>query len=160
MNIGITGHREKYFKNPERERAYFQKQFRVLLETFFDYKKDTLLNVGGCTGVDMWSVGVALEVGLCFKFWLPFSLKELKNYRTSNEYLVLKECVSSELCVGVNEYFKKYNSRAYQGRNRQIVDNSNILVAYWAGNKRSGTYNCIRYAHEETDVPVVNLRVL
>ncbi|PGK51199.1 hypothetical protein CN918_25765 [Priestia megaterium] len=50
----------------------------------------------------------------------------------------------------------KYQGSKYQRRNEYMVDNSQLLISLYDGNKSSGTYNCIDYAKRK-NVPILNL---
>ena len=42
----------------------------------------------------------------------------------------------------------KYYPAKMQKRNEYMVDSCDILIAVWNGNKKGGTYNCIKYAEK------------
>jgi len=52
----------------------------------------------------------------------------------------------------------KFQGIKYQNRNEFMVDNCQLLVSLYDGNKESGTYNCITYAKEQ-QVPILNLNL-
>lgn len=41
---------------------------------------------------------------------------------------------------------KKYSYRCMQERNEYMVNKSDLVVAFWNGQRHGGTYNCIQYA--------------
>jgi hypothetical protein len=49
--------------------------------------------------------------------------------------------------IKTNKQGKKYNSKAGFLRNRQIVDNADIVIAFW-DMKSSGTKDSLTYAHK------------
>lgn len=155
LEVGVTGHRDKYFKDPAKDEEFFKGQFRTFCENI--QEKEIRLHVGGCPGVDYWAMEIAMEMGLRMDLYLPFDMDLVRAYRTKEEYDFL--CKAVKYCKG--KYFfatRKFNSRAYQLRNTWIVDNSEILLAYFKS-KRSGTYNCVKYALSGGNIPVVNLLV-
>jgi uncharacterized phage-like protein YoqJ len=42
-----------------------------------------------------------------------------------------------------------YSHNKLQKRNEWIVDNSDKILTLWEGDKRGGTYNCIKYANKK-----------
>lgn len=51
-----------------------------------------------------------------------------------------------ESCDLVTALQSEYSIDAYEKRNRYMVDQSDIVLGVWNGNKHGGTYNTIRYA--------------
>lgn len=41
-----------------------------------------------------------------------------------------------------------YHPAKMQKRNEYMVDNSDFVIAVWNGDKKGGTYNCVRYAEK------------
>lgn len=155
LEVGVTGHRDKYFADPAKEEAFFKKQFGLFCDNV--QEKEIRLHVGGCPGVDYWAMEIAMEMKLRMCLYLPFDMSLIRAYRTKEEYEFLTKAF--DYCNG--EYLfaaSRFNSRAYQMRNTWIVDSSEILLAYFKS-KRSGTYNCVNYALTEGNIPVVNLLV-
>ena len=145
--VGITGHRPSYFKNAEQERLRFLTRFGYAFDSLsFLESENLILANGGAPGVDYWALEYALKHKIPFELYLPFSVSELKKFRTKKEYEFLNKCIKSNFCMGQYEASKTYNSRAYQQRNRSVVDKSFVVLAYWTGNTKSGTFNCIKYA--------------
>ena len=85
------------------------------------FDSGTLVVSGGCRGVDTWAVNRALDRGLHTRVFYPNIRKDMQYHHM------------------VEEYYR---------RNREIVDNSDMVYAFIApdGIDRGGTWYTINYA--------------
>ena len=160
MKIGFTGHRppKAFYRH---NKAYTQECFN-LLEEFLDYElihksylKDVeIFNVGGALGFDT----VVAEVLFFYKckvnLYLPFKIFGSNWYSNTDRIRLEKHKNLANKVIYTSET-NTYVVRLLDDRNKAIVDNSDIIIALWDGNK-SGTKNCINYA-EKKDKEVINL---
>lgn len=59
-------------------------------------------------------------------------------------------------CDTVTLLQQEYTADCLQNRNKYMVDNSDIILAYWNGKQNGGTYNCIKYAKSKNK-KIVNI---
>ena len=96
-----------------------------------EYGEETIIVSGGCKdGADRYAKKYALELGLQYEEYPPF-------HDVHNLYCVLPaEC-----------YSKPYIVRYFFVRNKQIAENSDVIVAFIPdGIKSNGTDSTINYA--------------
>ena len=159
-HIAITGHRPKDLGGLN------QGAVRAITFDMLDRAEaraggnDICIHTGGALGIDTW---VALTVqnspyyGLSVKhtLHLPFTpdimTTKWTQMQTNDLMLTMKQ--ASALCTKCPH--PTYDPAFYQRRNEHMVDESNVLVAYWTGKRNGGTWNCIAYAIQK-NVPVYN----
>lgn len=142
IKIAFTGHRPESFSILSKEESLFNDKLKKLLEKFID---DFYFIVGGCRGVDSWAAKYAINNKIDFDLYLPFPFEiySLK-WNDEDKYFLKKQI---ELAKNVKICSKEYNSKYYIIRDRDMVDNCDILVSWFLHNKkRSGTAATINYA--------------
>ena len=96
---------------------------------------------------------------------VPFKNQSIKWFRKDdieryNQMLILSDKVT--FVDTLEEYkIKGYQEDIYypakmQKRNEYMVDNADYIIAVWDGTKKSGTYNCCKYALKQ-DVNIVRV---
>lgn len=151
--IAVTGHRPPKiggYGNKEAERA-IRRHMRDFLKEAPD--GELFLISGGTLGIDKLWIEVGLHLELPVIAALPFEGYNDKWPDASKKKYeeLLDKCweVSYISLPG-------YEANKFQIRNQWIVDNADILVAYWDGSE-SGTQNCVEYAiNQEKKVHVFN----
>lgn len=159
-NIAITGHRPKDLGGLN------QSVVRSITHEMLDRAEaraggnDICIHTGGALGIDTW---VALTVqnspyyGLNVKhtLHLPFVVSVMTSKWTDMQVndLMLTHKQASAICMKCPH--PHYDPAYYQRRNEHMVDESNVLVAYWVGKQHGGTWNCIKYALSK-GVPTYN----
>lgn len=83
------------------------------------FPADAVVVSGGCRGVDTWAVEAALARGLKIAVHLPL-LPATQDYKESCE--------------------------AYYARNKRIAEDSDMLYAFVAADRRGGTENTVKHA--------------
>lgn len=148
MIIGISGHRPD--KLPDKKTGYnlnnpVYKYIRKELENVFSkLKPDTVIS-GMALGVDSLCAEICIEKKIPFIASVPFKGQELYwSLSDRNRYFYLLEHAERVEYVSPGGYA----SWKMQVRNQWIVDNSDILVAVFAGIP-GGTKNCIDYAESK-----------
>lgn len=143
MILGITGHRHKTFNcgykipNP-----VYNKVKESSRKIFSEFKPEAIIS-GMAIGSDQWCTEVAIEQQIPFIAAVPFLNQELfwpkdsqHHYRELLEQAKQVEIVSSG----------GYASWKMQVRNQWIVDQCDVLLAFYSGMGSGGTFNCIQYA--------------
>ena len=122
MRIGIVGSRR--YENRKKIKDFI---FKLKQE----YGEDTKVISGGCKdGADKYTKKYALELGLQYEEYPPF-------HEVHNLY-----CTLPEAC-----YRKPYNVKYFFVRNKQIAENSDMVVAFIPdGIESNGTMSTINYA--------------
>ena len=124
MKIGIVGSRR--YENRKRIKDFI---FKIKQEKGVD----TTIVSGGCKdGADRYAKKYALELGAQYREYPPF-------HEVHNLY-----CVLPESC-----YSKPYSTRYFFVRNKQIAQNSDIVVGFIPnGVKSNGTISTLKYAKQ------------
>lgn len=140
MKIAVTGHR------PDKLGGYnATRNFQLLREHMkLEIVKhpDPILISGCALGIDQIWMEAGLELGINVIAAIPFVGYDSKwPQRSRTTYAaLLKQC--NEI-VHVCE--PGYDPAKLQRRNVWMVDNSDLLIAYWNGTP-GGTANCLQYA--------------
>ena len=96
-----------------------RKDKHKVIELVDSLEPDTVIVSGGCRGVDTWAVERAKERGLKTEIYKPDLGKHLGRFDIINKY--------------------------YE-RNKKIAQNSDIMYAFVAPDRRGGTENTIKWA--------------
>ena len=122
MKVAIVGSRRYENKRKIKEFIFKLKN---------EYGTDTIIVSGGCKqGADKYAKKYALELGLQYQEYPPF-------HDVHNLY-----CVLPEHC-----YRKPYSVKYFFVRNKQIAQNSDVVVGFIPnGIKSNGTESTIKYA--------------
>jgi len=166
MKIGITGHR--IFD----DKAVWQEQQRNVASWMLDITKkypDATIITGGATGIDTIAAENAIKNNLTSKIILPMHPRTFaNNWNKNNQKRLASILLESEVeIIGLeNNWTGKFNPdmqmpadffasmpmnenyeyELLQERNEAIVDQTSILLAFWDGRGKGGTYNCLKYA--------------
>ena len=122
MKVAIIGSRRYENKKKIKDFVFKLKQ---------QYGDKTIVVSGGCKqGADRYAKKYALELGLQYEEYPPF-------HEVHNLYCVLPE----------SRYDKPFSMRNFFVRNKQIAENSDVIVAFIPdGIKSNGTDSTINYA--------------
>jgi uncharacterized phage-like protein YoqJ len=100
----------------------------------------------------MWAGMSCLEQNIMFKLYLPFHPKIQAMYWNDEQ----KKCLDKQLrnASGIDiidpNPSVNYSVKNYFERNRKMVDDANIVVAFWVGKKRGGTYDAMKYGLQQS----------
>ena len=124
MKVAIVGSRR--YENKKKIKDFI---FKLKNE----YGDKTIVVSGGCkTGADKYAKKYALELGAQYREYPPF-------HEVYNLY-----CALPEACYG-----KPYNMKYFFVRNKQIAQNSDIIVGFIPqGVKSDGTLSTLKYAKQ------------
>lgn len=140
--VAVTGHRPQKlggYKAIDNFKA-IRRHMRDLLTQAPD--GELVLISGGALGIDQFWMEVGLHLNLPVIAALPFEGYDSKWPSFSREYYksLLDRCW--EVCY-INE--PGYHPAKLQTRNEWMVENCDVLQAYWDGSS-GGTSNCVDYA--------------
>lgn len=109
---------------------------------------------GMALGWDMALAEAALALALPLTAAVPFPTQpDLWPERERERYRGL--LARADRVVTLTEYVAL---SAYEKRNRWMIDNADLVLAYWDGSLNGGTANAIRYADRpKSRKPVVNM---
>lgn len=140
--MAVTGHRPDKlggYNNTKAHKAIRRHMRDFLLEA---PEGELVLVSGGALGIDQFWIEVGLFLELPVVVAMPFEGYDSKwplSSRKKYEKLLDKCWQVSYICEPGYEPWK------LQTRNQWLVDNSDVLNAYWNGSA-GGTMNCIEYA--------------
>ena len=136
IRIAVTGHRDISKRTVESAKWWVSQIAQK-------YPQSTIIT-GGALGTDMLVATLAIKAGLKSKVYLPFSFSthtQRWNYASkANLRWVLER--SEVRVVGGN----RYSVKLYYRRNERMVDNADLVLAFWDGREEGGTFGCMKYA--------------
>lgn len=142
MIVGFTGHRSVI--NPEKVKERLVQALKEL--------NPTKTISGMAIGFDTLAAKTCIELDIPFLAAVPFKGQEsIWPAFVQEEYHRLLEFAQEIVIVSEGDYA----AWKMQYRNRYIVDNSDVIVTYFNGN-RGGTFSCHKYA-EEQDKKIINI---
>ena len=145
MIIALTGHREQRLNLPSDVALDDWKNIRQWIrQQIIDNKADTVLS-GMAGGSDL---AIAYEVVQMKKEGYPIKLTcvfPCKNYNVSNQYYKYITNNADNIVEIHDEWFKGCDN----DRDQYMVDNCDILLAIFDGNKNGGVYSTIRKAEKK-----------
>ncbi len=150
--ICFTGHRD--MKAPEK----VENTLIRLLEEYIQQGYDTFL-AGGARGFDNLAAEAVIKLrekypGIRLIVALPFTshYRHEKNW-SSDEIKIYKAVLKN--ADEIITLFKEYKSGSYFKRNRYLVDNASLCIAYYRRNG-SGTAYTVNYANT-SKIEVINI---
>ncbi len=154
MKIAGTGHR------PNKLGGYSDQAFDKLYDIAWGYLSTNIQFInqvisGMALGWDQALAKAAIDLNISTIAAIPFKGQEIMWQKPSIKLYndLLEKC--SEIVI-VSE--GKYSPHKMHLRNEWMVDNCDILLAMWNGDKFGGTYNCISYAKKKLDSDnIINL---
>ena len=147
MKISISGHRPDGFISSHYNNETIK---RIANDMVFvlkkQYKKDLVFNLGGAIGADQWVGDACIEHNVPFNLYLPFLPETQSKFWKKEQIENLYKQIDLAIGITIIDPSGQYNPSNYQIRNQKMIDDSNILIAFWVGKRRGGTYNAIKYA--------------
>lgn len=164
MKIACTGHRPNklgndYLYTSVLSQRIMHDMMHIINLQAIDLErtyKDIAIISGMALGVDtMWAM-VAKELGLKLIAAIPFE-NQYKIWPQSSKDVYFKLLEYAAEIVNVSGQ-KDYKAAYMQQRNIWMVDNCDLLVAVYNGDKSGGTYNCIEYA-KSVNKPITYIKI-
>lgn len=150
MKIAITGHRPDDFLVSHYS---IDSIINIVNDTIGSLKRqheELVFNLGGAVGIDQWFGRACIEQGVKFYLYLPFKPEIQGKFWSDSQKKELEEQIKHASGVSILDTSGNYKSWVYQERNKSMVDNASFLVAFWVGKKRGGTFNCMKYALQQS----------
>lgn len=145
MIVAGTGHRPEDSEGETivRTKARVKMQYTEGVDCFIS---------GMAAGFDLWAADEARLLGLEVIAARPWT-----GHKPRNEDAELYETIIdyASKVVNVVDQMAYPGAWVYQKRNEWMVDNSDVVMAYWTGKEKGGTYNCIKYAKGKK--PIANI---
>lgn len=135
MRIAFTGHRPEDCEDEVTVRAKIREALRA--------ERATVAITGMAAGVDLWGAAEARDLGIeiwCAKPWKGHGP------RKADEELYHSIISTASLVHNVVDSKDYPGPWAYHKRNEWMVDNCELLIAYWNGKESGGTFACLKYA--------------
>jgi uncharacterized phage-like protein YoqJ len=134
--LAVTGHRDLSKRTVEAAKWWIEKIAQK-------YPQATIIT-GGAIGTDLLVAQLAIKAELKSKVYLPFEFEThtARWNQTSKAQLRWVLDRSEIRVVGGHQYSVKL----YHRRNERMVDNADVILAFWDGREDGGTASCIRYA--------------
>jgi uncharacterized phage-like protein YoqJ len=139
IHIAITGHRDISKRAVDAAKWW-------ILRIAQKYPQATIIT-GGALGTDMLVATLAIKAGLRSKVYLPFEFETHTarwNYASKANLRWVMD--RSEVVVVGNSNF---SVRWFFRRNERMVDDADLVIAFWDGREDGGTVGCIKYAQHK-----------
>lgn len=160
--IAFTGHRpDKLYGYDFSNEKYLQLKAKLtaILSNKIQFDNADTFITGGALGFDILAYDVVEKLkennNIKHILAIPFMKQATKwNYQNVLKYQKVKAVSECIYVDHLDAYAIKglipdeYHPAKMQKRNEWMVDNCDILIACWDGNKKGGTYNCVRYAQK------------
>jgi uncharacterized phage-like protein YoqJ len=104
---------------------------------------DTVFISGAALGVDTWAAEIVLEENGILTLAIPH-VGQQKEWPVVSQYRWLMLFRAAHAVVFCDK--GDYATYKMMQRNKYMVDNSDLVIAVWNGDKGSGTFNCVKYA--------------
>ena len=148
MWITVTGHRPDKlggYNNTDGHKA-IRRHMRDFLEQAPD--GELVIVSGGALGIDQFWMEVGLHLDLPVVAALPFEGYDSKwpAFSRKKYKKLLDQCWQVQYVCDSG-----YHPAKLQTRNEWMVDNSDVICAYWNGSE-GGTANCVSYAIRQNKV--------
>lgn len=145
FKIGITGHRPQKFSNQvvAKQKCYDTTQL------YAQKYNEVVFNLGGCIGADSWVAECCMLHKISFNLFLPFPSEVQGKYWSDQERVFLDKQISNARSVDIVQ--STFSKAAYHIRDRNIVDNSDMVICFLEDLK-SGTYATAKYALKQNKI--------
>jgi len=139
IRIAVTGHRDIDKRTVESAKWWVSQIARK-------YPQATIIT-GGALGTDMLVATLAIKAGLRSKVYLPFEFEtHALRWNAASKANLRWVLDHSEVVVVGNS---NYSIRRYFRRNERMVDDADLVIAFWDGREDGGTVGCIKYAQHK-----------
>jgi len=147
MIIAVTGHRPDAFLVSHYSSETIAGMANDMVCVFKrEFGDDLLFNLGGAIGADQWVGAACMEHNVKFHLYLPFAPEVQSKYWSDEQREELSRQMQRALGLNIIDPSGDYNVVRYQERNIKMVDEANIVVAFWVGKRRGGTFNAMKYS--------------
>lgn len=151
MIVSITGHRSDAFIQSHYTDGMVKLIAEGVVATFKrEYEENLIFNIGGAIGVDSWVAQTCIEQKVKYHLYLPMLSELQSKYWTEEQKEDLNIQLTKASAINIFDSSGEYKVWSYHERDKMMVDNSNILVAFWVGKRQGGTYNTIKYALKQS----------
>jgi len=144
IKVAIAGHKETvFFDDKDYVKRRLEDTITVLKR---EHGEDLTLLLCGSPGIHLWAGDIALKNNIKIKLFLPCDHKEYSKYWKEDQIESLANQCNSSLCLGTYTGFDSCNSKHIRSRNEKMVDECNVMFAFWVGRKIGETFDCIKRA--------------
>jgi len=146
MIVAGTGHRPENAEDETivRTKARVKLQYTEGVTSFI---------CGMAAGFDLWAGDEALNLGLEVIAARPWAGH---TWRKSDRELYERVLAGASRVVNVVESEDYPGVYVYHARDKWMVDNADVVMAYWNGWEKGGTYGTVEYARKKKK-PITNI---
>jgi len=146
MRVAITGHRPDAFVQSRYSKDMVLRIADNIVGSFLrEYSDDLVFNLGGAIGVDQWAGMACIDNMVKFHLYLPFLPEIQSKYWLEEQADELGRQMQKAEGVTIVDPSGNYDVSRYHERDRKMVDDSDIVVAFWVGKRRGGTFYTMKY---------------
>jgi len=148
--MATTGHRPPMLGGYDAHDKHdkIRAHMRQVLQAAKDYGLDPVVISGMALGIDQFWAESAIELEIQVIAAMPFP--DMGSNWPAESRKKLQELLAK--CSDVRYICGSYSQRAFLLRDEWMVDNANLLVAYWNGQRHGGTYHTVCYADKTNTI--------
>ena len=156
MIVSFAGHRPDKLGGYKVPNPTYVRVCQQIEKTLLEIKPEKVIS-GMALGIDQWAAFIAHKLGIPFLAAIPFINQESKWPEASQRaYKNLLSKASEKVIVSEGAYAPI----KMQIRNEWMVNNSDLLIAVYNGDKTGGTANCVNYAKQcQKPIIIINPRL-
>lgn len=143
--VAGTGHRPEDCTHSETE-------IRTMVRNKLRKSGATGFICGMASGFDLWAGDEARILGLEIWAARPWAGHVP---RVDDKLLYERVLSSASRVIDIDASDIYPGPGCYDKRNRWMVDNADVVMAYWTGKEKGGTFNCVKYARGKK--PISNI---
>lgn len=150
MIIALTGRRSLGFSTtPQSTRDRVAAELNRL---YLKYQPEKILS-GGAIGFDQVGMTVALDLQIPYDLYAPFDGQERRWHIKDQEHYRYFCDRAAQVVIVSNGGFDYWKLHA---RNQRLVEDSNLMIAFFDGIEKGGTYHALKYA-EKLKRKIINI---
>ncbi len=147
MIIAIVGHKPDAFIQSH----YVENEIKIMIDNIVcALKREHGQNLSFCTsgetGIGQWAGRSCMEHNVSFHLCLPFLPEVSSQYWTESQKNELMEQIKKARSIEIMDPIGAYNVDKQHDRDKRMVDNASLAIAFWVGRRTGSTYRVMQYA--------------
>lgn len=150
--IGVIGNGPERFVFKDRVLRSIERTIDLLVYQY----GDVVFNVKAAIGVGLWVAETCFVQERKYHLFLPFRLDKTSEHWYEAQSKILAEAFNRAYSLTICHPDDTVDEHTYQ----RLIDESNFVVCFWAGNKSGCTADAIRYGLENNKIMLDGLNEL
>lgn len=103
---------------------------------------DVVFNINGDIGVGLWSAWACVDQDYRYHLFLPYSIEKTIIHWYDDQKISMREYYGHAHSLTICHQDSSCEDESYN----QLIDASNFVVCFWAGNKQGKVFDAIKHA--------------